>query len=109
MGRRFDVLAADAMLAWRYVWLLAMHRLAPDAPPTLALTADEIALLDRLSGDRPERQTLSVYKRRLAAVAGRKRGATVARAEAIAVWRGLACLTDLAIAAEARAQKYLAR
>lgn len=61
-----------------------LKRSAPDAPPTLALTATKIGVLDRLVNHKPKANALAVSDqdrpaRRLSAA-----------------WRGLSRLTDIA-------------
>ncbi|PDT64123.1 transposase [Bradyrhizobium ottawaense] len=76
-----------------------LNRSAPDAPPTLALTATEIGVLDRLVNDKPKarRKTLSHYLIKIARLGGYRasdppHGNTV-------MWRGLSRLTDIALGA----------
>ncbi|WP_341850602.1 hypothetical protein [Bradyrhizobium barranii] len=48
-----------------------LNRSAPDAPPTLVLTATEIGALDRLVNDKPKaRKTLSHYLIKIARLGG---------------------------------------
>ncbi|WP_271596042.1 hypothetical protein [Bradyrhizobium sp. CCBAU 25360] len=49
-----------------------LNRSAPDAPPTLALTATEIGVLDRLVNDKPKARckTLSHYLIKIARLGG---------------------------------------
>src|SRR3546814_15097193 len=42
------------ILSWRVFWMTMLNRPAPQAPPTLALTAPEIAPLERLVNDNPQ-------------------------------------------------------
>ncbi|WP_354130043.1 IS4 family transposase [Bradyrhizobium sp. RT3b] len=59
------------ILSWRVFWMTMLNRAAPDAPPTLALTAT-IGVLDRLVNDRPKarRKTLSRYLIKVARLGG---------------------------------------
>jgi ABC-type branched-subunit amino acid transport system ATPase component len=62
-----------------------LNRSAPDAPPTLALTATEIGVLDRLVNDKPKarQKTLSHYLIKIAgsAVISKQRGFTIVLVE----------------------------
>src|SRR5438105_13089255 len=61
--RLANLLSVFCILSWRVFWMTMLNRSAPGAPPTLALTATEIRVLDRLVNDRPKakRKTLSHY------------------------------------------------
>ena len=61
--RLTNLIAVFCILSWRVFWMTMLNRSAPDAPPTLALTRIEIALLDQLVKDRtsPRRKTLGHY------------------------------------------------
>jgi hypothetical protein len=80
---------------------------APNAPPTLALTATEIGVLDRLVNDKPKarQKTLSHYLIKIA----RLGGYLAARANDpppgnTFTWRGLSRLTDIALGAMVRSR-----
>src|SRR3546814_17693514 len=55
------LISVFCILSWRVLWMTMLNRSAPQAPPTLALTATEIALLDTLCNYKPQdiRKTLS--------------------------------------------------
>lgn len=76
-----------------------LNRSAPGAPPTLALTATEIALLYCLVDDKPQarRKNLSHYLTKIARL-----GDYLARADDpppgnTVMWRELSRLTDIAV------------
>src|SRR5438132_3843998 len=46
--RLTNLISVFCILSWRVFWMTMLNRAAPGALPTLALTATEIALLDRL-------------------------------------------------------------
>ncbi|WP_298279788.1 hypothetical protein [uncultured Bradyrhizobium sp.] len=77
------------------------HRSAPDAPPTLALTATEIAVLDRLVNDKPKarQKTLSHYLIKIARLGGHVARASDPPPGNTVMWRGLSRLTDIALGA----------
>ncbi|WP_247333601.1 hypothetical protein [Bradyrhizobium sp. 147] len=57
--RLTNLISLFCILSWRVFWMTMLNRSAPDAPPTLALTATEIGVLDRLVNDKPKaRKTL---------------------------------------------------
>jgi hypothetical protein len=43
-----NLISLFCILSWRLFWMTMLNRFAPDEPPTLALTATEIGVLDRL-------------------------------------------------------------
>jgi hypothetical protein len=95
--RLTNLLAVLCVVAWRVFWLTMMSRATPEAPAELALTDEEVEILDRLSGDTepPTRPTVSHY---LVAIA--KLGGYLARAKDpppgnMVVWRGLTRLMDI--------------
>ncbi|MCK1547501.1 IS4 family transposase, partial [Bradyrhizobium sp. 177] len=83
----------------RVFWMTMLNRSAPDAPPTLALTATEIGVLDRLVNDRPKarRKTLSHYLIKVARLGGYLARASDPPPGNTVMWRGLSRLTDIAL------------
>jgi hypothetical protein len=55
--RLTNLILLFCILSWRVFWMTMFNRSAPDAPPTLALSATEIGLLDRLVNDKPNSKT----------------------------------------------------
>lgn len=82
-----------------------LDRSAPDAPPTFALTATEIAVLDRFVNDRPKaRQTrLSHYLIKIARLRLSRRTSDPPPGNTF-IWRGLSRLTDIALGAMLRGE-----
>ncbi|WP_409192574.1 hypothetical protein [Bradyrhizobium sp. RDM4] len=77
-----------------------LNRSAPDAPPTLVLTATEIGVLDRLVNDKPKaRKTLSHYLVKIARLGGYLARASDPPPGNTVMWRGLSRLTDIALGA----------
>src|SRR5271167_4281806 len=70
--RLTNLIAVFCILSWRVFWMTMLNRSAPDALPTLALTATEIAVLDRVVSDksRGPRKTLSHYLTKIARLGG---------------------------------------
>jgi hypothetical protein len=95
--RLTNLLAVLCVLAWRVFWLTMTSRAAPDARAEVALTKEEIEILDRLAGVAGPTATpaLSHY---LVAVA--KLGGYLARSRDpppgnLVIWRGLTRLMDI--------------
>jgi hypothetical protein len=93
-------LAVLCVVGWRVFWLTITSRVAPAAPPGVAFTPAEVAVLDRVSGGPPAKRTVSHY---LLVVA--KLGGYMARTKDplpgnLVVWRGLIRLADLCLGFE---------
>jgi hypothetical protein len=100
--RLINLLAVLCVVGWRVFWLTMSSRGAPTAPPEVAFTPAEIAVLDRITGGPPgpTERTVSHY---LLAVA--KLGGYLARTKDpppgnMVVWRGLTRLADILLGAE---------
>ncbi|MCU0703133.1 MAG: IS4 family transposase [Fimbriiglobus sp.] len=100
--RLVNLLAVLCVVGWRVFWLTMTSRLAPAAPPEVAFTPAEVAVLDRIGGGPPpvSERTVAYY---LLAVA--KLGGYLARTGDpppgnMVVWRGLTRLADLLIGYE---------
>jgi hypothetical protein len=78
-----------------------LNRSVPHALPTLALTATEIAVLDRLVNDNPKARpkTLSHYLTKIARLGGYLARANDSPPGNTVMWRGLCRLTDIALGA----------
>jgi hypothetical protein len=74
-----------------------MNRLAPAAPPLVALTDLETRLLDRLLPETPKRQkaTLSTYFVKIARLGGYLARTKDSPPGNMVMWRGLSRLTDI--------------
>jgi hypothetical protein len=95
--RLTNLLAVLCIVAWRVFWLTMTSRETPEAPAEVALTSEEVEVLDRLAGDAspPPGRTVAHY---LVAVA--KLGGYLARSKDpppgnMVVWRGLIRLMDI--------------
>jgi Transposase DNA-binding len=99
--RLTNLVAVFCILSWRIFWMTMLNRSAPDALPTLALTATEIAVLDRLVNDKPQarRKTLSHYLTKIARLGGYLARANDPPPGNTVMWRGLSRLTDIALGA----------
>jgi len=101
--RLANLIAVYCIVSWRVFWMTMLNRSSPDAPPALALTDAEIALLDRLVKDRDQsparRRTLSHYLIKIARLGGYLARANDPPPGNMVMWRGLSRLTDIALGA----------
>ena len=99
--RLTNLVSVFCILSWRVFWMTMLNRSAPDALPTLALTATEIGVLDRLVNDKPQarRKTLSHYLTKIARLGGYLARANDPPPGNTVMWRGLSRLTDIALGA----------
>ena len=85
-----------------------INRSAPNAPPALALTDLETALLDQLVPDKREdppcNKTLSVYLIKVARLGGYLARASDPPPGNTVMWRGISRLADITIGATLHAQ-----
>ena len=76
-----------------------MNRCAPNAPPELALTDEEITLINALpnnkASDNIQNKTLSYYLTKIARLGGYMNRALDPPPGNIVMWRGLSRLSDL--------------
>ncbi len=100
--RLTNLLAVLCVVAWRVFWLTMTSRETPEASAGVALTSEEVEVLDRLAGDTspPPGRTVAHY---LVAVA--KLGGYLARSKDpppgnMVVWRGLTRLMDIQLGFE---------
>lgn len=96
-------MAVFCIPSWRVLWLTMLNRIAPDASPNLALTATEIALLDRLISGASHRRcrsgTVAFYLTKLARLGGYLARAADPPPGNVVIWRGLSRLTDIELGA----------
>jgi hypothetical protein len=99
--RLTNLLAVLCVVGWRVFWLTVTSRVAPTAPPEVAFTPAEVAVLDRVSGGPPAAQrTVSHYLlvvARLGGYLGRTKDPPPGN---MVVWRGLTRLADLCLGFE---------
>jgi len=97
--RLANLIAVFCILSWRVFWMTMLNRSAPDASPDLALTDDEIGLLDHLVKDKSQkpvrRKTLSHYLTKIARLGGYLARANDPPPGNTVMWRGLSRLTDI--------------
>ena len=85
-------------------WMTMINRAAPAISPRLALTDDEIALIDRLAASRRKEfigRTLSDYLTQIARLGGYLARAHDPPPGNIVIWRGWSRLMDIKIGANA--------
>jgi hypothetical protein len=100
--RLVKLIAVFCILSWRVFWMTMINRSASKANPRLAITAQEIALLDRLVPDKGSSSpcaTLSAYLIKVARLGGYMARTRDPPPGTIVIWRGLARLTDIALGA----------
>jgi Transposase DNA-binding len=95
--RLTNLLAVLCVVGWRVFWLTMVNRTAPGAPPEVAFTPAEVAVLDRVAGGPPAgaARTVAHYLLEVA-----KLGGYLARAKDpppgnLVIWRGLTRLADI--------------
>jgi Transposase DNA-binding len=101
--RLVNLIAVMCILSWRLFWMTMMNRVAPNAPPSLALTASEIQLLDRLAPRHDEARagrTLSAYLERIARLGGYLARTHDPPPGNTVMWRGWSRLMDIRLGAE---------
>jgi hypothetical protein len=101
--RLANLISIFCILSWRVFWMTMLNRSAPDAPPTLALTEMEIALLDHLVKDKGQRsfrrKPLCYYLTKMARLGGYLARANDPLPGNTVMWRGLSRLTDIGLGA----------
>lgn len=95
--RLTNLLAVLCVVGWRVFWLTMTSRVTPAAPPEVAFTPAEIAVLDRVAGEPPSasKRTVAHYLQvvaRLGGYLGRVKDPPPGNQ---VVWRGLLRLADL--------------
>ena len=95
--RLTNLLAVLCVVGWRVFWLTTTGRAAPDAPPEVALTPAEIAVLDGLTDGPPDaaERTVSRYLLEVAKLGGYLARASDPPPGNMVVWRGLSRLADI--------------
>lgn len=101
--RLSKLIAVLCIIAWRTFWTTMIARTAPAAPPEVALTTAEIAVLDRMmpseTGTSPS-VTLSAYLAKIARLGGYLARTRDAPPGNTVMWRGWARLADIMIGTE---------
>ena len=105
-ARLINLLAVLCVVGWRVFWLTMTSRATPDAPPEVAFTPAEIAILDAISGGPPDRaeRTVSHYLGKVAKLGGYLARASDPPPGNMVVWRGLNRLADILLGFELDSQ-----
>jgi len=94
-----NLIAVFCILSWRIFWMTMMNRVAPDAPPAIALTPVETRVLDLLIGADGthgcQQYPLSRYLAKIARLGGYLACAKDPPPGNTVMWRGLSRLTDI--------------
>ena len=102
--RLANLVALFCIVSWRVMWMTMMVRAAPDVAPTIALTTQEIAILDHVIGNSGNRgakpRTLQLYITKLAKLGGYLARMSDPPPGDIVIWRGLRRLVDIQFGAE---------
>lgn len=103
--RLTNLLAVLCVVGWRVFWLTMTSRETPDAPPEVAFTPSEIAVLDRVVGGPLDtaKRTVSHYLVAVAKLCGYLSRASDPPPGNLVVWRGLTRLADILLGAELHA------
>jgi Transposase DNA-binding/Transposase Tn5 dimerisation domain len=101
--RLVNLIAVFCIVSWRIFWMTMLNRAAPDASPSLALTPNEIALLDKLVRDKtkPASKSLAHYINKIARLGGYLARAKDLPPGNMVIWRGLQRLAAAMFGAEA--------
>lgn len=91
-------------MSWRVLWFTMRACIAPEIPPTAALTQQEIEILDQMVSNAGNRQatlgSLNFYLIELARLGGCLARASDPPPGSAVVWRGLSRLTDIRLGTE---------
>ena len=95
--RLTNLLAVLCVVAWRVFWLTMTSRATPEAPAEVALTKEEVEILDRLAGvsGPPATPAVSHYLVALAKLGGYLARVRDPPPGNMVVWRGLTRLMDI--------------
>ena len=104
--RLTNLIALFCILAWRVFWMTMIRRSKPNAPPTLALSNTELALLDHAVRDKtpPKQRNLEHYLNKIARLGGYLARAHDPPPGNMVMWRGMTRLNDIRFGAMIGAQ-----
>lgn len=99
--RLTNLIALLCIIAWRVFWVTMLNRCNPNAPPTLALTRIELALLDHAVPDKapPAEKALVHYLSKIARLGGYLARAHDPPPGNMVMWRGMMRLVDITFGA----------
>lgn len=107
--RLVNLIALFCIIAWRLFWMTMLNRTEPEASPRIALTRDEIGLLDRMidaTGQPPPSRALSDYLIHIARLGGYLARASDPPPGNVVLWRGWCRLMDIKLGALLVASRY---
>lgn len=107
--RLVNLIALFWIIAWRLFWMTMLNRTEPEASPRIALTRDEIGLLDRMidaTGQPPPSRALSDYLIQIARLGGYLARASDPPSGSVVLWRGWCRLMDIKLGALLVAARY---
>lgn len=105
--RLTNLIALYCIVSWRVFWMTMLARVAPQAPPTVALNEMELRLLDHMvkdAGRKSRNKTLGRYLMKIARLGGYLARASDPPPGNMVMWRGLSRLTDIQLGAAIAAQ-----
>jgi hypothetical protein len=100
--RLVNLIATFCIVSWRIFWMTMLNRANPNASPHLALTSNEMTLLDHFVPDKtrpPSRGSVSRYITKIARLGGYLARASDPPPGNIVMWRGLSRLSDIELGA----------
>lgn len=101
-ARVTNLLAVLCVVGWRVFWLTMVSRVAPDAPPAVALSPTEVEVLDRIAeGPTPKpARTVAHYLLGVAMLGGYLARRADPPPGNMVIWRGLTRLADICLGRE---------
>jgi hypothetical protein len=100
--RLVNLIAIFCIVSWRIFWMTMLNRANPNAPPELALTTNEMTLLDHFVPDKTgpsARNSVSRYITKIARLGGYLARTSDPPPGNIVMWRGLSRLSDIELGA----------
>ena len=97
--RLATLISVYCIVSWRIFWLTMLNRVEPEAPPEVALTKNEIILLDELMKpkpwDEPRKHVLGEYLKKIARLGGYLDRVSDPPPGNALIWRGMSRLIDI--------------
>jgi hypothetical protein len=97
--RVVNLISIFCIMSWRVYWMTMINRVEADLPAKVALTKDELRILDHLIPTKAQmnahEKTLSFYLEKIARLGGYLARTRDPPPGNIVMWRGLARLTDI--------------
>ena len=97
--RLANLISVYCIVSWRIFWLTMLNRVEPEAPPEVALTKNEVILLDELMKpnpwDEPRKHVLGEYLKKIARLGGYLDRVSDPPPGNALIWRGMSRLIDI--------------